>query len=277
MTVRRRAIAWLAPALILLGAAPPSPGGAAYERANALFVAKKLPEAWAAADEALRLDPKLVPALTLKAKMAMAAHRLDVARKCLEQALAIDPRAPYAQFLYGLEAFLGNDVNQALPRFRKARQLNPADPRAALYLGLTLESLGETAEAMSLYEEAVRLDRATGELHAETLLPGARLLLLLGRLEECERWIRQAGKLSPGSRDVHFEFARLLLKKGDAAQAAAEGETALALADGVVTDAAIRFLLIRAYRQSGKPDRAATHAEIIRAEETPAAGKAKDW
>jgi len=276
MTTWKCATAILPFALVLFGATPPSPGYAAYQRANALFVAKKLPEALAAAEEALRLDPKLVPALTLKAKLAMAAYRLDVARRCLEQALALDPRAPYAQFLYGLEAYLGNDVKEALPRFRKARQLNPSDPRAALYLGLTLESLGQPGEALSLYEEAVRLERSAGELDAETLLPGARLLLLLGRLEECERWIRQAAKLSPNSRDVHFEFARLLLKKGDAAQAAAEGETALGLSEGVVTDAAIHYLLIRAYRQSGMPDRAAIHAEVMRAQESPAGNKAKD-
>jgi len=74
---------------------------------------------------------------------------------------------------------------------------------------------------------------------------------------------------------VRFEFARLLMKKGDAAEAAAEGETALALSEGVVTDAAIHYLLIRAYRESGMPDRAAIHAEIMRAQETPA-GKAKN-
>src|SRR4051812_26700227 len=171
-------------AFALRGAAPASPGQAAYEKANAFFVEKKLPEALAAVDKALRLDPKLVPALTLKAKLAMSASRLDVARRCLEQALALDPRAAYAQFLYGLEAYLGNDLKEALPRFRKARQLAPRDPRAALYPGLTVESLGEPKEAMSLYEEAVRLERSAGEPHAETLLPGAKLLLLLDRLDE---------------------------------------------------------------------------------------------
>jgi tetratricopeptide (TPR) repeat protein len=276
MTTRTCAIAVLLFAIILFGATPSSPGYPTYEKANSLFVAKKFPEALAATEEALRLDPKLVPALTLKAKLAMAAYRLDVARRCLEQALALDPRAPYAQFLYGLVAYMGNDAKEALPRFRKARQLNPTDPRAALYLGLTIESLGQPGEALSLYEEAVRLERSAGEPHAETLLPGARLLLLLGRLEECERWIRQAAKLSPDSRDVHFEFARLLLKKGDAAQAAVEGEIALRLSEGVVTDAAIRYQLVRAYQQNGMPDRAAIHAEIMRAQETPAGNKAKD-
>ena len=276
MTTRTCAIAVLLFAIILFGATPSSPGYPTYEKANSLFVAKKFPEALAATEEALRLDPKLVPALTLKAKLAMAAYRLDVARRCLEQALALDPRAPYAQFLYGLVAYMGNDAKEALPRFRKARQLNPTDPRAALYLGLTIESLGQPGEALSLYEEAVRLERSASEPHAETLLPGARLLLLLGRLEECERWIRQAAKLSPDSRDVHFEFARLLLKKGDAAQAAVEGEIALRLSEGVVTDAAIRYQLVRAYQQNGMPDRAAIHAEIMRAQETPAGNKAKD-
>jgi tetratricopeptide (TPR) repeat protein len=140
-----------------------------------------------------------------------------------------------------------------------------------LYLGLTVESLGRPEEALSLYEEAVRLERSTGALDADTLLPGARLLLLLGRLKECEDWLHQAEALSPNSRDVHFELARLLLKKGDAAQAAAEGEKALALSEGVATDAAIHYLLIRAYEQSGRPDRAEMHAEIMRAQETPAA------
>ena len=208
MSAWKRAIAGLVLALPLFAATPASPGHDAYERANALFTAKKFPEALAAAEEALRLDPKLVPALTLKAKLAMAGSRYDLARQCLERALEIDPRAAYAQFLYGLVAYLGNDLEAALPRFRKARQLSPADPRAALYLGLTVESLGDPAQAMSLYQEAVRLERSTGEVHAETLVPGAKLLLLLGRLEESERWIRQAVKASPNSRDAHFELAR---------------------------------------------------------------------
>jgi tetratricopeptide (TPR) repeat protein len=191
-------IATLALAGVLAGATPQSPGYTAYEKANTLFVEKKFPESLAAIEEALRLDPMLVPALTLKAKLAMAANRYDVARQSLERALAIDPKAGYAQFLYGLEAFLTNDMKEALPRFEKARELRPKDSRAALYLGLTTESVGSPEQALALYEEAVKLETAEGEVHADTLLPGARLLMLLGRLEESERWLRRAGCAGAG-------------------------------------------------------------------------------
>ena len=165
---------------------------------------------------------------------------------------------------------MNNDMAQALPRFRRARELAPKDARAALYLGLTVESVGSSGEALALYQEAVRLEQASNQQQAETLLPGARLLLLLDRVDESEQWLRRAVALSPKLRDAHFELARLLLKKGKAAEAAASGETALGLSEGVVTDTAIRYLLIRAWRQSGMPDRAAVHAEVIRAQENAA-------
>ena len=66
-------------------------------------------------------------------------------------------------------------------------------------------------------------------------------------------------------------LAERLLDCLDAAQAAVEGETALGLSEGVVTDAAIHYLLIRAYGQSGMPDRAAMHAEVMRARSTRSA------
>jgi hypothetical protein len=87
---------------------------------------------------------------------------------------------------------------------------------------------------------------------------------------KCELWLREAEKLSSASRDVHFELAKFPLKKDEPAKAAIEGEAALGLSDGTVTDSSIHYFLIRAYRQSGMPERAAQHAEIMRAQETPA-------
>ena len=245
-----------------------SPGYPAYERANALLVANKLTESQAALEEALRLDPKLVPALTLKAKLAMLENRYVLARQTLERALAVAPSSWYAQFLYGLQYYLGNEMQLAQKPLETARRLNPRDPRAAVYLGLTYESVGRTGEALALYTEARRLEEASGEIHADTLLIGARLLLLSDRLEDSGEWIRAALKLEPRSRDVRFELARLLLKKGDARGAIGEGEAALRLSGAEVTDRQIHYLLVRAYRANGQDDQASRHAEAMRSVES---------
>lgn len=133
---------------------------------------------------------------------------------------------------------------------------------------MTTESVGAPNDALALYQESVRLERAAGKPSADTLLPGARLLLLLNRLEESEDWLRQAVKLAPTLRDAHFEMARLLLKKNSPAAAAAEGEKALTLTDGAITDSAIHYLLLRAWQQAGNPERAAAHAAALRALES---------
>ena len=81
-----------------------SPGYPAYQKANDLFVAAKNREALAALEQALRADEKLIPALTLYAKIAMTMNRFDKARASLERALSVDANAVYARFLYGLSA-----------------------------------------------------------------------------------------------------------------------------------------------------------------------------
>jgi tetratricopeptide (TPR) repeat protein len=235
-----------------------SAGYAAYRQADSLFVAKKVPEALRSLEDSLKLDPELVPALTLYAKIAMTRNKFEAARESLERALKVNPNAAYAQFLYGLNFYLTNDLQNALPQFVKARRLNARDGRAARYLGLTYQSLGRTGEAMAQYEESARL-----EASADTYVTGARLLHLMGRLDECERWIRLALKLEPDSRDAHFELARLLLRNDNPGAAAKEGEIALALSSGSVSDSQIHYLLIRAYRVSD-PMLSARHAEAVR-------------
>jgi tetratricopeptide (TPR) repeat protein len=239
-----------------------------YQEANTLFVAKKFSECQQALEEALRLDPKLAPALTLKAKLAMSVNRFDIARQALEQALAVDPSSWYAHFLYGFQYHLQNDLQLALPELAKARQLNPRDARPAIYLGLTHESLGHTGEAIGFYEEAIRLEAAAGKPQADTLLTYSRLLFVLGRLEECGRLIERALGLEPNSRDVHFERGRLLMKNGDAGGAAKEGETALGLPASGIPDRQIHYLLVRAYRMSGQERLAEEHAVALRAAES---------
>jgi len=143
--------------------------------------------------------------------------------------------------------------------------LNPRDARTPLYLGLARESLGQTAEALKTYREAIHLGEVSGQLDTDMLLSCSRLLFRLGDFEECRQWIDRALKLAPNSRDPHFESARVLLKTGDAAGAAKEGETALLLHTGDVTDLQVHFLLVQAYQSAGREQDAERHAAAIRA------------
>ena len=243
-----------------------SPGSAAYRRAEEWFEKGRFQDSLTELDHALSLDPKLVPALTLKAKLAMSIKRYDVAHECLDRALAADPKAWYAQFLIGFLHYQQNQMPQAVEELEKARRLHPADPRSALYLGLANETLGRPAEALRLYEEAIRLEEASTKPNAGPWIICARLLIVRGDLNAAAKRIAQALRIEPNSRDAHFESARLLLKQGLPVESAKEGETALKLA-GEVADRQVHYLLVQAYRAAGREKDADRHAEAIRSGE----------
>jgi tetratricopeptide (TPR) repeat protein len=235
----------------------------AYDRANALFEKGQFDAALTELDNALHTDPKLVPALTLKAKLAMAINRYDVARECLDTAVATDPAGWYPRFLLGFLFYRQDKMPDAERELQKAQKLNPSDPRSALYLGLTEETLGRDAEAMAQYERAMRLQKAAGRPDAEAWLACARLLMVQGDLDRAGKLLADAARIEPDSRDAQFESARLALRKGNTTDAIAAGEKALRLR-GETADRQIHFLLVEAYRRAGREPEAARHAAAIR-------------
>ena len=241
--------------LLFVAADPQSAGSADYLQADKYFAANRLPDALGALERALKAEPKLIPALNLYARIALIMNRPDEARNSLERALEVDPKSTASRFLYGLSFYLENDVAAALPHFELARKGNPQDARAALYAGLAYESLGRTSEALAAYDDSARLSP-----ESDTFLAAARLLALQEQFEESERRLHQALDLSPRSRDAHFELARMRLRQGRQKEAAEEAERALALPGGIVKDAQIHYLLVRAYRGID-PARAQQHAE----------------
>jgi len=238
---------------------------AAYQQAQSLFQQNRLEQSLAALEEALKLNPKLVLALTLKARLAMAANRLDVAKTCLLKAVEIEPQSAYAQFLLGFFYYLDNDFKNALPPLDRARQLMPDDARTQFYLALTYEALGRNDDAIANYEQAIRLGATEKAQLADTLTAYARLLFTLGRYGESEKLIDRALAVAPDSRDGNYEKGRLLFEKRDYAGAIACGERALALQGVGVTERQIHFLLARAYTKTGRKELAEFHLAKFRA------------
>lgn len=236
-----------------------------YRQANTLFAEGKYQEAGEAIESALRLDPKLVPALTLKAKFAMGFNQFDTARECLLQAVYLAPESAYVQFLLGFFYYVDNDFTKALEPLGKALEMEPGNPRAMFYLAMTKEGLGQGREAIPLYEETLRLEAVQRQPQVDTLVAYARLMYVLGEYEKSEDLAHTALKLDVNSRDVQYELGRLFYEKRDYSAAITHGEKALALAGAGTTDRQIHFLLARAYRKSGNTQKGDEHLQKFQA------------
>jgi tetratricopeptide (TPR) repeat protein len=231
----------------------------AYARANALFVEKKFEESLAALNQALAANPEFVPALTLRAKLAMAMDRLEPAGRDLKRAVELEPGSAYNQFMLGFYYYLENDFKRALEPLERARTLDGSSSRTHFYLALTHEGLANADLAIQMYERALSLAGSSGKADTDVLIAYARLLFTLGQYSKSIGLVDQALVLEPDSRDAHYERGRLLFQAGKFDQAVHEGEKALQLISVGTTDRQIHFLLARAYARTGNRERAAAH------------------
>jgi tetratricopeptide (TPR) repeat protein len=240
--------------------APPSEKAQqAYARANALFVEKKFEESLAALNQALAENPEFVPALTLRAKLAMAMDRLELAGRDLKRAVELEPGSAYNQFMLGFYYYLENDFKRALEPLERARTLDPSGSRTHFYLALTHEGLANADHAIQMYERALSLAGSSGKADTDILIAYARLLFTLGQYSKSMALVDQALVLEPDSRDAHYERGRLQFQAGKFDHAVQEGEKALQLTSVGTTDRQIHFLLARAYARTGNRERAAAH------------------
>ena len=230
-----------------------------YEVARDDLAQKQTVAADAEVDAALQLDPNFVPALLLKARLALFAHRADVARSCLIRAITVDPRSEGAQFLLGLYFYLQNDFKLSLAPLETARSLSPEDPLPAFYLALAYDGLGKPKEASDFYEKAEVLSPKLDTQRAEILVAHSRLLTSLGRYAESMQKIDLALAAQNLSRDAHYEKAKLLFRQEFYEPAAAQAERALGLPALGTSDAQVHFLLGKIYLKLNKPDIAQRH------------------
>lgn len=232
-----------------------------YANAKRDLAQRNYSEAVGEVDAALHEDPYMVPALVLKARLATIAHRPDIAKSCLITAITVDPKSEEAQFYLGVLFYVQNDFKAAISPLRAAQTLSPRDPLPIFYLAMAYEGLGDQAKALELYQQTEDLSPEKSPQSAEISVAYGRFLLSLGRTQDSIEKDRRAIKITPGSRDAHYELAKGLDHEGDFRNAALEGELALTLPVTGVSDAQIHFLLASLYRKLNKPDLARAHLE----------------
>ena len=158
-----------------------------------------------------------------------------------------------------------NDFKLALSPLQTAQTLSPKGPLPVFYLAMTHEAMGDAAQALDLYQQAVNLSGEKSPQSASILVAYGRLLLLMGRTQDSVEKDRQAIEKDPDSRDARYELAKGLNDEGDFKNAALEGERALTLPALGTSDAQIHFLLATLYRKLNRPDLAKSHLEKFQA------------
>jgi tetratricopeptide (TPR) repeat protein len=210
-------------------------------------------------DLALQLDPNFIPALILKARLALFAHRPDIAKSCLIKAVIVNPASEDAQFFLGMFYYLQNDFALGISPLEKAQALSPTAPLPPFYLAMTREGMGDAPAALHLYEQAEALSLEKNPQTAAILVAHGRLLFSLGRYDESIAKDELAIGADNQSRDAFYERAKGLQHQGKYQAAAADGERALTLPALGTSDSQIHFLLGNVYLKLNQPDLAAAH------------------
>jgi tetratricopeptide (TPR) repeat protein len=232
------------------------PAATNYQKAARLFTKQDLPGAEAAVEESLRFDSQYVPALVLKARLAIISGRMDVARRALQAAVAAAPDQSGPRFLLGFCLYLENDFQAAWDALALADQ---NDARVSLYIALSEEGLGRADAAIQNYERSLKLDHA----NPEARVAYSRLLRKQGKLDRAEALIDEALRFAPNARNALYEKGRCSFDRELFTQAADYGERALSAPGSAPSEREIRFLLVRAYLKAGNREAAAKHRAIF--------------
>ena len=145
--------------------------------------------------------------------MAMAFIRishLDWARTVLESLAGQYEKDAIYPYWLGRLSYDGHEYEQAIQYFKRAIQLDPRMFRAYDNLGLSYYYENQNDLAVSNYEKAIELDRASPHPSPWPYLNLAITQQFLNRLADAERNLREAIRLDPSLAKAHFQLGTVL-------------------------------------------------------------------
>lgn len=142
------------------------PGLARYFEGAAARLDGDLPGARAALEEALRLEPRLAPALDRLARVRLEARDLEGAEELLTRLVAVTPGSASAWRDLGTVRFDRGRGPEALDAWRRAAEVDRREDLALVYAAQLHLGQGRPAVARPLVEEALRRNPSRPEAQA---------------------------------------------------------------------------------------------------------------
>jgi TolB-like protein/Tfp pilus assembly protein PilF len=126
----------------------------------------------------------------------------EFAARLARRAAEIDDSDPWAHMALGYYEFTGRNTNEAVRHFRAALDLNPNFAAAAGSIGFALALDGQSEEAISQFDQAIRMS-PRDPFNSFFFVGIAAAHYLAGRYSEAVKWARQAVQLRPGYMGAH--------------------------------------------------------------------------
>lgn len=231
----------------------------AYRLANTLAKSGRFADAVPHYEEALRLAPGHVNALT---NLGAAQHRLgrsDEAAVCYRRALAADPDAVRAHTNLALLLRELGDLTGAVRHYDAAQRLRPGDAEIANHLGLVLYEHGDLDAAARSFRRALDAD-AHSAAAANNL---AGVLKVQGDRAEALRLHQRAIELDPAFFEAHENTGKIYEEESRIAEAKAAYRCALVVRDDPVLALHTELLCPPVFASSAALDAYRRHVEAV--------------
>lgn len=187
----------------------------AFERGVAAQKAGKALEAIAAYQQALKLNPNLVPAHLNLALLYLVTKKPEQAEPHLRAAWRLNPRNPAAPFQLAQTLWSLRRPREALKPLQAAVRLSPRNPQGHAALAQLFAALNQPQAALESWKRVASLVPND----AQSNFAAGTLALQLGQLPDAERYLRRATQLETRDARGPLFLARALAARGKTREA----------------------------------------------------------
>lgn len=154
--------------------------------------------------------PDSAPAYALMGDVYLLRQQLPEAEAAYQKALQVEPNNPVVETQLGALYLKSGQLEKAREALARAVQIEPRNPAAYLDLGLALQQMGNVPEAIAAYQKAVELrpDLLPAQFNLGQLAMSAR------RYDDAIAAFQQAARLRPQDPSIQIWLANAYQAKG---------------------------------------------------------------
>ena len=176
----------------------------------------------------------------------------------LTRSLQYNPKDSQAWYYLGRTKYNENRFEEALSAFQQCLKLDPRNAKAEDNLGLSHQALGHSDEALAAFRSAIAWQSQLLKKNSGPFLNLGILLLEQNQVEEAMAYLSEAVEISPEESRAHEQLGKAYARQNELLKAQGELEKAVLLSPD---NAALHFILGQLYRKRGLTEKAKVELE----------------